>query len=81
MVIANYIAFILVLIGGINWGLVGMFKFDLVTWMSMGYNGWAIAIYVIIFLATVWLIISPIISHGMIDLGCQYKKKQQKKND
>lgn len=81
MIIANYIALILVMIGGINWGLVGMFRFDLVNWMCMGYNGWSIAIYVIIFLATIWLIISPIISKGMIDLGCQYKKEQQKKND
>ena len=49
MVIANYIAYVLTLIGALNWGLVGIFDFNLVAWMCMGYrNGWAIAIYVII---------------------------------
>lgn len=27
----SWIAFILVLVGGINWGLVGLFQFDLVS--------------------------------------------------
>ena len=82
MIIANYIAYILTLIGALNWGLVGIFNFDLVTWICMGYrNGWAIAIYVLIMLAAIWLIISPIISHGMLDLGCQYKKEMQDKKD
>lgn len=27
------VAFILLLIGGLNWGLVGFFGFDLVTWL------------------------------------------------
>lgn len=37
----DYIALVLVIIGGINWGLIGFFKFDLVaflfgqmTWIS-----------------------------------------------
>ena len=80
MIIANYIALIMTLIGAINWGLVGIFNFDLVTFICAGYrNGWGIAIYVLIALAAIWLIISPIISKGMIDLGCKYKKEQQNK--
>lgn len=79
MIIANYIAYILTLIGALNWGLVGIFNFDLVTWICMGYrNGWAIAIYVLIMLSAIWLIISPIISRGMLDLGCPYKKDAEK---
>ena len=31
MVIVNYIAFILLAIGGLNWGLIGFFDFNLVT--------------------------------------------------
>lgn len=82
MIIANYIAYILTIIGALNWGLVGIFNFDLVTWMCMGYrNGWAIAIYVLIMLAGIWLIISPIISRGMLDLGCPYKKEMQKEKN
>lgn len=78
MIIANYIAYVLVLVGALNWGLVGIFNFDLVTWICMGYrNGWAITIYVLIMLAAIWLIISPIISRGMLDLGCQYKKQME----
>lgn len=80
MIIANYIALILTLIGAINWGIVGIFNFDLVTFICAVYrNGWGIAIYVLIALAAIWLIISPIISKGMIDLGCKYKKEQQNK--
>ncbi len=77
MVIANYIAYILTLIGGLNWGLVGIFNFDLVNWMCGGRNAGSIIIYVIILLATIWLIISPILSRGMLDLGCKYRKSMQ----
>lgn len=77
MVIANYIAYVLTLIGALNWGLVGIFNFNLVAWICMGYrNGWAIAIYVLVALAAIWLIISPIISKGVLDLG----KKDNKDN-
>ena len=79
MIIANYIAYVLTIIGALNWGLVGIFDFNLVSWICMGYrNGWAIAIYVLIMLAAIWLIISPIISRGMLDLGCQNKKENEK---
>ncbi len=76
MIIANYIAYILTIIGGLNWGLVGIFNFDLVNWMCMGRNAGSIIIYILIMLAAIWLIISPIISRGMLDLGCKYKKAQ-----
>ena len=36
MKIVNNIALILNIIGGINWGLVGLFKFDLVAWICGG---------------------------------------------
>ncbi len=83
IIIANYIAYILTLLGALNWGLVGIFNFNLVGWICAGFrSGWAIAIYVIIMLAAIWLIISPILSKGMLDLGCQYKSAaQQEKND
>ncbi len=31
MIVINYIAFILLAIGGLNWGLIGLFNFNLVT--------------------------------------------------
>ena len=53
MIIANIISYILVLTGALNWGLYGIFNFNLVG---------SIIVYVLITFAAVWLIISPIIS-------------------
>jgi len=79
MIIANYIAFVLVLLGALNWGLVGIFGFNLVTWITMATLGWMVAIYVIIALAAIWLIVSVILSRGMLDLGCPYRRNTERK--
>ena len=67
MVIANIISYILVLLGAVNWGMYGIFGFNLVGWVFQGPRSvGAIITYVIITLAAIWLIISPIISgHGL----------------
>lgn len=67
MVIANIISYVLVLVGALNWGLYGIFNFNLVSWIFMGPRSiGAIIIYSLITLAAIWLIISPIISgHGL----------------
>lgn len=67
MVVANIISYILVLLGAVNWGLYGILSFNLVGWVFQGPRSiGAIITYVIITLAAVWLIISPIISgHGL----------------
>lgn len=67
MVIANIISYVLVLLGAVNWGLYGIFDFNLVGWIFQGpRTAGSIITYVIITLAAVWLIISPIISgHGL----------------
>ena len=36
MMIMNKIALAIAIIGTINWGLVGLFSFDLVAWISGG---------------------------------------------
>ena len=36
MSILDRIALLLTVIGGINWGLVGIFRFDLVAWICGG---------------------------------------------
>lgn len=77
MIIANWIAYVLTVLGGLNWGLVGIFNFNLVGWICGGFrNGWSIAIYVVILLAAIWLIISPILSRGMLDLGGNSDKRK-----
>ena len=47
------ICLVLNIIGGINWGLVGLFDFDLVTTITGGLNKGARVIYVIIALAAI----------------------------
>lgn len=66
MIVANYIAYILVLIGGLNWGLVGLFNFNLVAALCMGSRVAERIIYILVLLSTIWLIISPIISGALL---------------
>ena len=69
MVIANLIAYILVLLGALNWGLFGIFNFNLVSAIFMGPRAvGSIIIYSLITLAALWLIISPIITNGALKL-------------
>ena len=51
------IALTLLIIGGINWGLVGIFQFDLVAFMCGGQSGViSRIIYIIICLCAIWCI-------------------------
>ena len=57
MKVINRIALILSVIGGLNWGLIGLFKFDLFAWIFGGQdNVLARIIYSIIGLAAIWCI-------------------------
>jgi len=55
--IINKIALIIAIIGTLNWGLVGLFSFDLVAWICGG-SATILAriIYVIVALAGIWCI-------------------------
>ncbi len=55
--IINWIAFIILAIGGLNWGLVGIFNFNLVGWIFGGLNAGSIIIYVLVLISTIWLIL------------------------
>ncbi len=51
------IALILSIIGGINWGLIGLFRFDLVAWFFGGQDAIVSRIiYVIVGLSALWCI-------------------------
>ena len=51
------IALILTIIGGINWGSVGLFKFDIVAWIFGGAESiGARVIYVLVALCALWCI-------------------------
>ena len=68
MIIANLISFILVIVGGLNWGLVGIFGWNMVEAIFGGYNVGSIIVYVLACLASLWLIISAFIYAGKIVL-------------
>ena len=57
MMIINKIALAIAIIGTLNWGLVGLFSFDLVAWISGGADTiLARIIYVAVALAGIWCI-------------------------
>lgn len=51
------IALILVIIGGLNWGSIGIFNFDIVGWIFGGQTAMGSRIvFVIVALAAIWCI-------------------------
>ncbi len=51
------IALILAIIGGLNWGSIGIFRFDLVAWLFGGQTATVSRIiYTLVGLAAVWCI-------------------------
>ena len=57
MSILDRIALALVVIGGINWGLVGIFRFDLVAWICGGQDAIvARIIFTLVGIAALWCI-------------------------
>lgn len=50
-------ALILSIIGSLNWGLVGLFRFDLVAWLFGGQTGaFSRIVYALVGLAGLWCI-------------------------
>ena len=57
MMIMDKIALALLIIGGLNWGLVGIFEFDLVAWLFGGQTSiLSRIVYVLVALAAIWAI-------------------------
>lgn len=51
------IALLLLIVGGVNWGLVGIFSFDLVAWLFGGAGALLSRIvYIVIAISAVWCI-------------------------
>ncbi|MBQ7132752.1 MAG: DUF378 domain-containing protein [Oscillospiraceae bacterium] len=51
------IALVLLIIGGLNWGLVGIFSFDLVAWLFGGAGAvLSRTIYILVALSAIWCI-------------------------
>ncbi|MBO5363075.1 MAG: DUF378 domain-containing protein [Clostridia bacterium] len=63
----NVIAYILVIVGAVNWGLYGIFDFNLVSTIFSGARtAGSIITYTIIAIAALWLIISPMMTEGVL---------------
>lgn len=56
MKIINVIALLLVIIGGINWGLVGLFDFNLVDFLFGVGSIFSKIIYILVGIASLWCI-------------------------
>ena len=57
MTIINKIALAIAIVGTLNWGLVGLFSFDLVAWIGGGMESvLSRIIYIAVALAGVWCI-------------------------
>lgn len=55
--ILDRIALCLTIIGGINWGLIGIFQFDLVAWIFGGQGAvFSRIIYTLVGLCAIWCI-------------------------
>lgn len=54
----NKLSLILVIIGGLNWGLIGLFNFNLVTWL-FGTSVFTPIVYILVGLAALVLIFAP----------------------
>lgn len=55
--IIDKIALVLSIIGGLNWGLVGLFKFDLVAYLFGGQTATlSRVVYALVGLAAIWCI-------------------------
>ena len=53
----DMIALILIIIGGINWGSIGIFQFDIVAWIFGGQEAIVSRIiYTLVGLAAIWCI-------------------------
>ena len=58
---------VFLLLGALNWAVVGMANYNLLGAMTGGYrSGGAITLYVLIGLSALWLIASAIISQGRL---------------
>lgn len=52
----HMVTFLLVIIGGVNWGLVGLFNLNLVTVILGGFPGLEQLVYVLVGVSAVYLV-------------------------
>ncbi|MDZ7726250.1 MAG: DUF378 domain-containing protein [Candidatus Campbellbacteria bacterium] len=60
----DWVALVLAIVGGVNWGLVGAFDFDLVATLFGDMTALARVVYVLVGLSALWLIYTAMKSSG-----------------
>ena len=55
--VVDWIALLLVIVGGLNWALVGIFKFDLVAWIFGDMSVVSRIVYIIVGIGAVYMAI------------------------
>jgi len=79
--VINLAAFTLLLLGGLNWMLVGIFNINLFATVFMGYRSvGAITTYVLVGISALWLIISSIVSNGRIQFVEEKRERRYSHN-
>ncbi len=68
MKIANTLAWILLLIGGLNWLVIGIFSLNLVGLIFGGVTILLRIVYILVGLSALWLLIVPFMERGRITL-------------
>ncbi|MCK9186392.1 DUF378 domain-containing protein [Candidatus Gracilibacteria bacterium] len=74
MKVLYWIALVLVVVGALNWGLVGLFQFDLVNYLCvdlLAMQMLANAVYVVVAVSGVWVLVS---SFMCCEGGCSCSK-------
>lgn len=61
MGIISKIAYVLVIIGGLNWGLIGLGDFNLVDFLFGSLGIISRTVYILVGLSAIWLAIAPFI--------------------
>lgn len=75
----TFIAIILAIIGTLNWGLIGIFGFNLVTWITAGDIVATTIIYILVAVAGVWLIAYLCGARGKVGIPYKCKKDNEVK--
>lgn len=56
----DWLVLILVIVGGLNWGLVGLFNFDLVAAILGAGTIWSKIVYILIGLSALYLLVTSL---------------------
>ncbi len=58
MKMLHMVAFLLLVVGGLNWGLVGLLKFNLVSAVLGGMPALEMLVYILVGVSAVWLLVT-----------------------